>query len=151
MPRRVASVLSMVAILSLIEARSGFAQDTVAPLVPRVLPVAEMAWPLSQSTTRPSPLVGLYVSFAALQAMDVASTRKALHAGGVEANPLVARLGGSSLALTAVKAGVAGSMIYASERLWKTNRKAAVLTMIGLNAVYGFAVAHNYRVAASRR
>ena len=48
------------------------------------------------------------------------------------------------------KADVAGAMIYVSERLWKTNRKAAVLTMIGLNVAYGVAVAHNYGVARKR-
>jgi hypothetical protein len=53
--------------------------------------------------------------------------------------------------MTAVKAGVAGAVIYASERLWKTNRKAAVLMMISLNAGYGMAVAHNLRVGRQKR
>jgi hypothetical protein len=156
MPRRVAPVLSLVAVLGVLEARTASAQATVEPLLPRTaFAVAEMAvidaLPSVQTSTRPAPLVGLYVSFATLQALDIASTRTALRAGGVEANPLVAPLAGSPLALTAMKAGVAGAMIYASERLWKTNRKAAVLTMIGLNAAYGVVVAHNYGVAARQR
>jgi hypothetical protein len=156
LPRRVVSVLSLVAVLGLIQPPPASAQDTVEALLPRAtFALAETAAiearPFGQASTRPSPLVSLYVSFATLQALDVASTRVALRAGGVEASPLVAPFAGSPLALTAVKAGVAGAMIYASERLWKTNRKAAVLTMIGLNAVYGAAVAHNYRVAARQR
>jgi hypothetical protein len=156
MPRRLATVLSLVVVVGLLEARSLSAQDSVEVLLPlRVFAVAETAViqprPFSHASTRPAPLVSLYASFATLQALDVASTRMALSAGGVEANPLVARLAGSTLALTAVKAGVAGAMIYASERMWKKNRTAAVLTMIGLNAAYGVAVAHNYGVAARQR
>lgn len=153
MPRRVASVLSLVAVLGLIDARSASAQGTVEALLP--FAVAQTAAievrPFVHTSARPAPLVSLYVSFATLQALDVASTRTALRAGSVEANPLVASFAGSPLALTAVKAGVAGAMIYASERLWKKNRKAAVLTMIGLNVAYGAVVAHNYGVAARQR
>ena len=152
MPRHVASVLSLVAVLGLVDARAASAQEAL--LSRATIAVAETApfeaRPFAQPSTRPAPLVSLYVSFATLQALDVASTRMALRAGGVEANPLVAPIAGSPLAL-AVKASVAGAMIYASERLWKTNRKAAVLTMIGLNAAYGIAVAHNYRMAAGQR
>jgi hypothetical protein len=154
--RRVVSVLSLVAALGELGARHASAQENVQTLLSaRVLAAAETAAneprPFAQTSRRPAPLISLYVSFATLQALDVASTRKALNAGAVEANPLVAPIAGSPLAMTAVKAGVAGAMIYASERLWKTNRKAAVLTMIGLNAAYGFAVAHNYGVAARQR
>jgi uncharacterized protein DUF5658 len=152
-PRHVASVLSLVAVLGLVEARAASAQEAL--LSRATFPVAETApfeaQPFAPTSTRPATLVSLYVSFATLQAFDVASTRMALRAGGGEANPLVAPIAGSPLALIAVKAGVAGAMIYASERLWKTNRKAAVLTMIGLNAAYGMAVAHNYGIAASQR
>jgi hypothetical protein len=153
MPRHVASVLSLMAVLGLVEARAASAQEAL--LSRATFAVAETvpfeARPFAQTSQRPAPLLGLYVSFAALQVLDVASTRMALRAGGVEANPLVGSIAGSPLALTAVKAGVAGAMIYASERLWKTNRKAAVLTMIGLNAAYGIAVAHNYGIAARQR
>ena len=156
MPRRVASILSLVTLLGLIDARSASAQDLVEALLPLAAfavaaTAAVEARPFVQTTARPAPLVSLYVSFATLQALDVASTRTALRAGSVEANPLVAPFARSPLALTAVKAGVASAMIYASERLWKKNRKAAVLTMIGLNVAYGVAVAHNYGVAARQK
>ena len=156
MPCRVVSVGSLVAALGFLVARPASGQGTAEALLPRaVFAAAETAAieprPYMKSSTRPAPLVGLYVSFAALEVLDVASTQKALRAGGVEANPLVAPFAGSPLAMTVVKAGVAGAMIYASERLWKTNRKAAVLTMIGLNIAHGVVVAHNYRIAASQR
>jgi hypothetical protein len=151
--RRLAKVLPFMVVVLLLQARSLSAQDSVEQPLPRtVFAVAETTPIQGQSfapaSTRPAPLMGLYASFATLQALDVASTRMALTAGGVEANPLISRLAGSPVALTAVKAGVTGAMIYASERMWKKNRKAAVLTMIGLNAAYGVVVAHNYGVVA---
>ena len=43
---------------------------------------------------RPAPLVGLYVSLAGMQVLDIASTHKALEAGAVEANPMIAPFAG---------------------------------------------------------
>jgi len=150
MPRRVASVLPLVAVLGLAGAPAAAAQESIGTLMPRfTFPMVETAALATHPPTpRPTPLVALYVSFATLQALDIASTQMAIRAGGVEANPVVAPLAGSPLAMTVAKAGVAGAMIYASERLWKTHRKAALMTMIGLNVALGAAVAHNYRVAS---
>ena len=50
-----------------------------------------------------------------------------------------------------MKAGVTSATIFATERMWKTNRKAALLTMIALNATYGAIAVHNYRVAAGQQ
>jgi hypothetical protein len=157
MPRRIASVASIVVVVGVVEARQASAQVMVEALLPGAVlasaqTVAIEARPLAvPASARPAPLVGLYVSLASLQALDITSTRTALNAGGVEANPLVAPLAGSPLAMLALKAGVTGAAIYASERLWKRNRVAAVVTMIGLNAAYGAVVAHNYGVVARQR
>lgn len=158
MPRRIASMVSIVVVLGVVEARQASGQVMLEALLPRAVlasaqTVAIEARPLAvqEESARPVPLVGLYVSLASLQVLDITSTRRALNAGGVEANPLVAPLAGSPLAMLALKAGVTGATIYASERLWKKNRMAAVLTMIGLNAAYGAVVAHNYGVAARQR
>ena len=157
MPRRVASVVSIVAVVGVVEARQASAQVMVEALLPRAVlastqTLAIEARPLTlQGSARPAPLVGLYISLASLQALDITSTRRALNAGGVEANPLLEPFAGSPLAMLALKAGVTGAAIYASERLWKKNRVAAVLTMIGLNAAHGAVVAHNYGVAARQR
>jgi len=151
-PRRVASVLPLVAVLGMVDARAATAQESIGALMQRfTFPMVEKdALAIHPPTARPTQLVTLYVSFATLQALDIASTRKALGSGGVEANPVVAPLAGSPVALTVAKVGAAGAMIYASERLWKPHRKAALLTMIGLNVAYATAVAHNYRVARAR-
>jgi hypothetical protein len=155
--RLVAAVVSFVGLLGVVNVRAASAQDTIEMLFPRtVLAAADTAAvearPFAIRTSmRPAPLLGLYVSLATLQALDITSTRRALNAGSVEANPLVAPFAGSTFAMTALKAGVTGATIFASERLWKKNRKAAMITMIGLNAAYGAVVSHNYRVGAAQR
>ena len=159
-PGRVALVVSMAAVLGVVEARPVAAQVMVDALLPQAVLTSRPAAPIDAPTfaveasarpARPAPLVGLYVSLATLQALDFVSTRKALSAGAVEGNPLVAPLVESPAALLALKAGVTGATIYVSERLWKKNRVAAVMTMIGLNTAYGAVVAHNYGVAARQR
>ncbi|RPJ56910.1 MAG: hypothetical protein EHM24_27430 [Acidobacteria bacterium] len=99
---------------------------------------------------RPAPLVPLYVTFAALQVADVASTGRALEAGGREANPIVRGFANNSAAMLAVKAGATVGTIYLSERLWKKNRAAAVLLMTALNGAYAAVAAHNYRHSEQR-
>jgi uncharacterized protein DUF5658 len=97
---------------------------------------------------RPSVLVPLYVSFATLQGLDIHSTLRAPEFGGREANPIVGGMLGSPAAFVAAKVGMTASIYFVSERLWKRNRTAAVLTMIALNSTYGALVAHNYAVEA---
>jgi hypothetical protein len=96
---------------------------------------------------RPTALIPLYISLAALQWSDAASTRSGLEAGAREANPLVAPFAGSTAGLLALKAGVGATMIYATERLWKQNRKAAVLVLVITNAGYAAVVSHNLAMA----
>lgn len=97
---------------------------------------------------RPRALVPLYISMTALQLLDIVSTERVLGAGGIEANPLVAPLVGSTPKFVALKAGVSGAMIYAVERLWKQNRKAAILMLMGANIGYAAVVSHNFAQAA---
>ncbi|HSC28714.1 MAG TPA: DUF5658 family protein [Vicinamibacterales bacterium] len=94
---------------------------------------------------RPSSLVPLYVSFAALQALDVHSTRRAIERGGVEANPVMKGLAGNSAGLLAVKAAGTAGVIYVSEKMWKKNRTAAVIFMVAANSAMTWVVQHNYR------
>src|SRR5262249_7056048 len=102
----------------------------------------------AEAQSRPRALVPLYVSFAALQGLDVHSTLRAVEVGRRETNPIVAGMVGSPAAFVAAKAGITAGICFASERLWKRNKTAAVLTMIALNSAYGAVVAHNYAVAA---
>ena len=96
---------------------------------------------------RPKSLVPLYVSFASLQALDVHSTARALERGGSEANPLLKGVAGNPLALAAVKVAGSAAVVYASEKMRKKNKKAAVVFMLATNAVLAVVVQHNYRAA----
>jgi hypothetical protein len=93
---------------------------------------------------RPIMLVPLYIGFAALQALDVHSTLSALDTGAREANPVVGSAIGSPAGMLIIKAATAAGVVALSERLWRRNRTAAVLTMIGLNSAYAMIAAHNY-------
>ena len=114
---------------------------------------AVIALPLSAAAedklepTRPASLIPLYVSFAAVQALDIHSTYNGIERGGREANPLLGTVVGSPAAFVAVKAGATAGTIYLAEKIWKRNRKAAIITMIGANIAYGVIASHNYSVA----
>jgi Domain of unknown function (DUF5658) len=96
---------------------------------------------------RPSPLVPMYVSFAALEGLDYTSTTKALASGaGREANPVMGAIVGNRAAFFAVKAGTAAATIWMAERMWKKHPVRAVIVMGVLNGAMGTVVAHNMRV-----
>lgn len=118
------------------------APSTVAPRQPSTL---------RSRTYEATPLrVSLYVSFAALQALDATSTLKALRGGAHEANPLMQGVAGNTAALLAVKAGTAAATIFFSEHLAKKNPIASLAIMVAVNSAYATIVAHNYRVAGGR-
>jgi hypothetical protein len=102
-------------------------------------------------TRRPKPLPVLYASFGALQALDAATTFRALDRGATEANPALAGFASNRGAMVAVKAASFASTVYLSERLWKKNRVAAVVTMVCVNSAYAAIVAHNYRAGSRLR
>ena len=96
---------------------------------------------------RPAALMPLYGSLIALQGLDIHSTRSALGAGGAEANPAMRPVVKNSAAFVAVKAGATAGVIWASEKLWKKNRKAAVIFASVVNVAMAAVVANNYRVS----
>src|SRR5688572_7327970 len=67
---------------------------------------------------RPAAMIGLYASFAALQAFDAHSTARALDRGAVEANPLMRGIAGNTGGMLAIKAAGTAGVVYAGERLW---------------------------------
>jgi hypothetical protein len=89
----------------------------------------------------------LYSSFVALQALDVHSTRMALANGGVEANPAMQGVVGSTAGVIAMKAAGAAGVIFASEQIRKKNKAAAIGLMIATNSAMAWVVQHNYRIA----
>jgi hypothetical protein len=95
---------------------------------------------------RPAVLVPLYVSFGAMQALDMLSTRHALAQGGREGNPVLGAASGSPVATAALKAGATATIIVLTEKLAKRNRFAAIAVMVGLNSAYAIVVSHNYAI-----
>jgi Domain of unknown function (DUF5658) len=103
--------------------------------------------PFQPAERRPPALIPLYASFVTLEMLDVHSTSRALANGGVEANPAIRGVAGNAAAMIAMKAAGSASLIFASEKIWKKNRTAAVVLMIATNSAMAWVVAHNYQVA----
>ena len=112
-----------------------------------VMPATLFAQDAPRPAASASVLVPLYVSFAALQALDVHSTTRALGRGGVEANPLMRGVADQPAALMAVKAGGAATTIYLAHKVSKRSRVGAIVVMAAVNSAYAMVVAHNYRAA----
>jgi len=104
----------------------------------------------SADTGRPAGtlvLRGLYGSFAAMQALDVVSTNRALTQGGMEANPILRPFVGNTGAFIAVKVASTVTTIALAHHLSKKSRVGAIATMIALNSLYGVVVSHNFAEA----
>jgi Domain of unknown function (DUF5658) len=100
---------------------------------------------LAAEPRRPQALVPLYASLIVLQGLDIHSTRSAIASGGREANPAMRGVVKNSAAFVAVKAGATAGVIWASEKMWKKNRKAAVIFAAIVNGAVAAVVANNYR------
>ena len=104
-----------------------------------------------EGLSRPAALMGLYASYAALQAYDVYSTKQALARGAREANPLMQGVVGNTGSMVALKIGVGAATIVAAERLWKTNKAAAIGVMVAGNSVAAIVAARNARTLGQLR
>jgi hypothetical protein len=115
---------------------------------PKAAPSGQL-FPLhDQMPSRPAALLPLYGSLITLQGLDIHSTRRALDAGaGSESNPAMRPVVKNGAAFLAVKAGATASVIWVSEKVWKKNRKAAVILTAVVNAAMAAVVANNYRVS----
>lgn len=114
------------------------------PSVQPIFPVRPVRAP--ETGERPRALLPLYGSLVALQGLDIHSTRSALRSGSArEANPAMRPIVDNGAAFVAVKAGATAGVIWASERLWKKNRKAAVIFAGVVNVAMAAIVANNYR------
>ncbi len=93
-------------------------------------------------------ILPLYVSFVALQALDIHSTLRALNGHGArEANRLMAGVVRRPVAFLALKAAGSAGIIYLTERVRKRNRAGAIVLMTAFNSLYAAVVANNYRLA----
>jgi len=103
--------------------------------------------PALRKPERPTALLHLYGSLIALQGLDIHSTRRGLVSGaGRELNPVMQPVVQNSAAFIAVKASATAGVIWASEKMWKKNRKAAVIFTALVNTGMAAVVAHNYTV-----
>jgi hypothetical protein len=123
----------------------------VAPLwLVAQMPTHDALFPVDrvEEPRRPPSLLPLYGSLIALQALDIHSTRGAVGSGeGREVNPAMEPVVKNSAAFIAVKAGATAGLIWASEKMWKKHRKAAVIFASAVNVALAAIVANNYRVS----
>jgi hypothetical protein len=92
----------------------------------------------------PVSLTNLYLKHAALQSLDVMTTLSALNKGHAESNPLFS--GGHPALIVGAKVAASSLSVYLTQKLWKRNPKAAVVTMVVTNAVLSAVVVNNSAV-----
>jgi len=107
--------------------------------------------PATESMKSKVLIRSLYVTTGVVQALDAHSTFKALDAGAEETNPMVRSFASNKGAFVALKAGMTVGIIYAGHHLYKKNKVAGVLALVGVNVAYGLIVAHNYDVARTQQ
>ena len=109
------------------------------------MPTALVTAPTIQAQPRPSALTSLYVSFAALQGLDVHSTTRAITSGaGREANPAMRWIVGNPAGLIAVKGAATGTIIWITEKIRRKHPRAAIVFMAAINSTMAAVVARNY-------
>jgi hypothetical protein len=124
--------------------------QTPAAMPQRLLPAAPAvpeAWTIDRPVSgRPAVLPVMYVALGGLQAFDVYSTRRSISGGGArEINPLMKQAAGNPGAMLAAKALSTAATIYFAERLWKKNRKGAMILMAVINGATGVIAMRNMR------
>lgn len=92
----------------------------------------------------PTSVKALFGSYTVLQGLDIYSTSMALRRGAREANPLMPTSMGQAIAF---KAAMNLTTYYAVNKMSRNNRKAAIVTMVILNAVTAGVVANNMKNA----
>ena len=122
-----------------VSASSELAADTDWTLTPVKMGAAK--------ESRGAILPSLYVSLAALNAYDFASTRKGISMGATEANPAMQAIVGNSTSLMAVKALATAGTIVTAEKLWRSHHKGqAIAMMVISNGLMSAVAAHNSSV-----
>ena len=122
-----------------------FSSGVKAPVSDRALRFASGAQilePRSEVRGSSPALKTLYVSYFSLQGADVYSTMISRGTGAREVNPI---MDGNLGQMMAVKAVTGLTTYYAVNRMAKTNKKAAIVTLAILNGVTAAVVAHNMK------
>ncbi len=121
-----------------------FAADKSEPTAPSAAVAAAWAKEAELEGSSSAGLKTLYVSYGALQTLDMVSTIKARQLGAREVNPIMS--GGYGQA-SMTKALLAAASVVAAKGIEKKSRKAAFVTMVALNVATAAIVANNYRNA----
>jgi hypothetical protein len=117
-------------------------------LAAKEAPPSLPTWAADRQERRPAALPALYGTYAALQALDFYSTRRAMGSGATEANPVM-RSSGQARTI-AIKAAAGASTIFFTERAWRKNRAGAIVLIAALNGVTAAVVARNAHNAVRR-
>lgn len=134
------------------------AVDALPPPQPVAAKAAEAVGPagsivqLPANVQRPTTTLNvLCVSFAALQAVDLHTTFRALDNGAREGNPLLGGFASNKAAMIGFKAATTASTIYLVRKFGVRNRVASTIFMAAVNSAYAIIAAHNYRLAKALR
>jgi Domain of unknown function (DUF5658) len=100
---------------------------------------------------RPAALSTLYLSLAAAEIFDAYTTEKGLSMGALEGNGAMAGFASHRAALWTMKVVGAVVPMIIAERMWKTNRAGAIVTMVLTTSVMAIVAANNARVLARIR
>lgn len=89
----------------------------------------------------------LEINYIILNAADLVTTFHGLDNGAQETNPIARAIVGNKPVAVAAKAGFTIGALWALRQAWKHDRRAASITLIALNVVYGAVVTNNIRVS----
>jgi len=119
-------------------------QFAAAEQTPAVMPRE-----LSRPGLSTSVLTALQATTVATQILDVHSTMKALNNGAVEANPMMSGVVKNRAAFIGVKSAMGAGLMYATHKMARRNKVAAIVTSAAINSAYLVVAHHNYKVARS--
>ena len=91
------------------------------------------------------------VSYVGLQALDIASTLRALDNGYVEANPVMVGPAAHPAAFVAVKAASTAGTIFLARRIAGRHRVAGIVLMAALDGAYAVIAGRNFVVGGTPR
>lgn len=101
----------------------------------------------SDRSSSPILMTALHSLTVTSHILDVHSTLRAIDSGAVEGNPLMVGLSGNRAALIAVKTTLAAGLIYATHRIAKRSKAAAIVGSVAVNSLLLTAAHHNYSIA----
>lgn len=138
--RTIAAAVVAALMLSSVPASAADEADK-GPIAPS--PAVAKAWAKEQGSSS-AAVRTLYATYGVVQTLDMVSTMVARDRGAAEANPMMQ---GSYAKGVAVKAAMGAVTVLAVRAIEKKNKKAAIVTMIGLNVATAAVVANNIRNA----